>query len=782
MASGIQEPALPYVTTPQTTPTHHSNNNNDSVVYNGNRASLISAVPAVVATIAKIANGHGVGGGGGAVGEHTALIVPSGNKLRHLPRRSPVNIEFSDVTYSVKEPGCRKRGFKTILKGISGKIRSGDLTAIMGPSGAGKSTLMNILAGYKTRALSGHININGQERDLRSFRKMSCYIMQDDQLLPHLTVMEAMMISAQLKMDEDLSLDYKKSAVLDILETLGLMECSGTYTERLSGGQRKRLAIAQELVNNPPVMFFDEPTSGLDSSSCFQCVSLLKYLTQGGRTIVCTIHQPSAKIFEMFDKLYMMTSGRCIYDGRTSLVVPFLGSYGLKCPPYHNPADYLMEVSSGDYGEDTIDMLVVAIASNAAAIFEEAYKQTCEQAPHTKTGNDQCTCNEKECRCLATRSPKVQNYTLDKVPIFVLPADQAVDGSISITELPNGNVNGDACVVVEVGTSNGTNGHCRADTSLLAQTDDDKSVVAECHSFSTSCLTQFRVLFIRTFKSIMRDTTLTRLRLFSHLAIGVLIGLLYKGLGEDGTKAFFNAGCLFFSMLFIMFTALMPTILTFPMEMGVFVREHLNYWYSLKAYYFAKTMADLPFQIIFPLIYGSIVYWMTSQPPEFHRFALFLAYSVMTALVAQSLGLVVGAGLDLQSAVFLGPVTAIPILLFSGFFVSLKIIPQYLQWLSYLSYVRYSFEGTMLAVYGFNRTAICTDPAVDPSVDLVDQMMADIPMGERCFFHEANEFLEQMGIDSAGLWWVDLLVLCFFFVVLRLIAYLVLRWKVRSYR
>lgn len=155
-------------------------------------------------------------------------------------------------------------------------------------------------------------------------------------------------------------------------------------------------------------------------------------------------------------------------------------------------------------------------------------------------------------------------------------------------------------------------------TSLL---DSNESVVTLPNKggFPTSGLAQFWILLKRAFVTIVRDHQLTQMRLVSHVVVGAIIGMIYYDIGNEASKVTSNAGCIFFTTLFTMFTAMMPTILTcklfskyfyggqvelifgfvivVPMEMAVFIREHLNYWYSLKAFYFAKTLADLPFQV-----------------------------------------------------------------------------------------------------------------------------------------------------------------------------------------
>ncbi|KAL0881034.1 hypothetical protein ABMA27_002171 [Loxostege sticticalis] len=279
------------------------------------------------------------------------------NNIVPLLPRNTVQLEFRNITCSINTFSVNKLRFerRDILQGVNGSFRPGELTAIMGPSGAGKTTLLNILAGYLTRGAKGEIAVNGvcACASKSAGRGGARYIRQQDDLRAHLTVYEAMSLAAALKL-ADFTSHERKEKVFEILALLGLSGASQTLCRDLSGGQKRRLAVALELLSDPSLLFLDEPTTGLDSSASASLIALLNSLARGGRTLIATIHQPSALLFEKIDSVYCLAAGRTLYKGPRIHLLPALASAGLRCPPYHNPADFLMEVASGEYEVDLV--------------------------------------------------------------------------------------------------------------------------------------------------------------------------------------------------------------------------------------------------------------------------------------------------------------------------------------------------------------------------------------------------------------------------------------------
>ncbi|CAB3376238.1 Hypothetical predicted protein [Cloeon dipterum] len=617
-----------------------------------------------------------------------------------------IDLGFTELSYSVKS-GI-KRESKAILKGVSGLFPAGELSAIMGASGAGKSSLMNVLAGYTTDGVTGSITVNGAVRDTAVFRRHSCYIMQQDELQPLLTVGESMHVAAELKLGQTLSRQMKQDWVNEILDALGLSDSKDTLARDLSGGQRKRMAIAQELVNNPPVMFFDEPTTGLDSSSSKQCMSLLKSLARGGRTIVISIHQPSALIFETLDQLYVMAEGRCLFRGDPRQLLPFLNHAAqLVCPQYHNPADYILEISMGDFGAYN-DKLVEAIQNGKCEKWKKEIYAPTPTIFKSNFSNGLTT---------PVRAPLLPTGPLAKM----------------IGKLSNGGP-----MSVEHNASPCTG------------------------SFSASPWTQFYILTRRNFYRLKRDKFLMNMRLSMHLLVGLMIGGLYYNIGNEASNVLDNFGLIFYSVVFLMFTSLLSMIVTFPLEMPIVAREHFNRWYSLKCYYLAVTLADIPIQVTCSLGYSTLVYFLSAQPYEAMRFFMFSGMGLLVSFVAQSMGQMVGAGLSVENGVFFGPLTNLPCTIFSGFFIHMKDAPKAMHWLFHTSYLKYGLEGMMLAVYGYERKKMACE-------------------ADYCHFRMPSKFLEALGMDG-GYYWLDAGVLLALLVLMRLATYFVLKWRLKHAR
>lgn len=171
-------------------------------------------------------------------------------------------------------------------------------------------------------------------------------------MLENLTVLETMNTAACLKLGRGLQNVVRLKIINDVVQILNLMECIHTRVKSLSGGESKRLSIAVELITNPPVMYFDEPTSGLDSSASLQIMSHLRELAKAGRNIVCTIHQPSSRLLELIDTVYLISQGQCLYNGALEQMVGQFALANYHCPPQYNRADFALEVASNErYGD-----------------------------------------------------------------------------------------------------------------------------------------------------------------------------------------------------------------------------------------------------------------------------------------------------------------------------------------------------------------------------------------------------------------------------------------------
>jgi len=278
-------------------------------------------------------------------GETVALNVKAPTK-----KFEPVTITFQDLWYSVPDPHNPNESL-TLLKGISGYALPGSITALMGSTGAGKTTLMDVIAGRKTGGtIRGKIMLNGYEASDLAIRRSTGYCEQMDVHSDASTIREALVFSAFLRQDSSVPDTEKRASVQECLALLDLESVAdeivrGSPTERM-----KRLTIGVELAADPSVLFLDEPSSGLDARSAKLIMDGVRKVADTGRTIVCTIHQPSTEVFMLFDKLLLLKSGgQTVYFGdlgkRSRTMVDYFEAIpGVRpLPEGYNPAAWMLE-------------------------------------------------------------------------------------------------------------------------------------------------------------------------------------------------------------------------------------------------------------------------------------------------------------------------------------------------------------------------------------------------------------------------------------------------------
>ncbi|KAF5940248.1 hypothetical protein HYC85_021415 [Camellia sinensis] len=267
-----------------------------------------------------------------------------------------VTLKFEDVAYTVKLQTNKGTCFsssepKPIRTGPQ-RCQWHSSTRGATSNARGKTTLLTALGGRLPGKVSGTITYNGQPFS-SSMKRKTGFVSQDDVLYPHLTVLETLTFAALLKLPNKLTTEEKIEQVELVIVELGLTRCrnnvvGGPLFRGVSGGERKRVCIGQEMLVNPSLLLLDEPTSGLDSTTAQRILGTLRGLARGGRTVITTIHQPSSRLYRMFDKVVVLSDGYPIYSGSAGRVMEYFGSIGF-VPGFNfvNPADFLLDLANG---------------------------------------------------------------------------------------------------------------------------------------------------------------------------------------------------------------------------------------------------------------------------------------------------------------------------------------------------------------------------------------------------------------------------------------------------
>ncbi|CAH1452021.1 unnamed protein product [Lactuca virosa] len=560
--------------------------------------------------------GGGGGGDGGGSGGGTCLV-------------------WEDLT--VVLPNSSNKPTRRILNGLSGFAQPSRIMAIMGPSGSGKSTLLDSLAGRLAGnvIMTGNVLLNGKKKRL-DYGAIA-YVTQEDILLGTLTVKETITYSAKLRLPGDLT----KSQLNDIVEgtiiEMGLQDCTdkliGNWHLRgISGGEKKRLSIALEILTKPTLLFLDEPTSGLDSASAFFVVQALRSVARDGRrTVVSSIHQPSSEVFALFDDLFLLSGGETVFFGEAKLAIEFFSDAGIPCPSRRNPSDHFLRCINSDFDRINATLQGSQRQWDTKGICDTIL--SCSTTAHIKG--------------MLVHKFKSSKYAADA-----------------------------RTRIKEISTIKGL-------------------VVDRMGGSKASWWKQLTTLTTRSFINMCRDVGYYWLRIGVYIAVSLCVGTVFYDIGTNYHAMLARGACGGFISGFMIFMSI-GGFPSFIEEMKIFHRERLNGHYGVGVFILSNFISSLPFLAFMSFSTALITYNMVKFHPGFiHQLYACLDLLLSIAAVESCMMVIAAVVPNFMMGIIIGAGFIGVMMMTAGFFRLLPELPK-VFWrypVSYINYMSWALQG-----------------------------------------------------------------------------------------
>jgi len=516
---------------------------------------------------------------------------------------------------------------------------------------------------------NGSIKVNNRVANIP--KQQVGVVWQDDLLLSNLTVEETIYFAARLKTPSSISDKEVRVLVEETMKELGLLHVrnrkigSAAYgaassSAGISGGERKRTAVAVELVVRPPLLLCDEPTSGLDATTAHSLMKTLKDLASLGHSIVVVIHQPRTDIFHLMDRLLLLSRGKVVYDGDTKMVRSYLESLPTVAPlPSETGiADWIMDTiidderqnrplgsgnvkSSSDDDDEDMDSIVNDNDSDRLSLVDYWTKRL--YLGHEVKNNETCNGNNE--------NPTNENHSIGN------NADEAL---------------------------------------RIRETSHKRYKNA---AYEASFRMELSMLTNRISKQ-QRGDKLTLASFLLMLTYLTFTNFLYWRLPNDTSNTYERNSLLFFLLIAQGMGIVTTSISVFHRERALLRRERAKKLYRVLPFFLAKVASDSTNNIFLPLVYGTITYWTAGLRPSITAFCKFLLGYYLSLSCAQSMGLFLSILYpDMALAMILAPPVTLFMFIAAGFYIPFLNFNVVMKWLSYGSFARYGYSALLINEY-----------------------------------------------------------------------------------